>query len=103
MIDLPQDWKPWAVVAVLIAAGVWYLDRKAAAIGQGIAEAAPAVAAAVNPVNPDNLANKAVSAVGAAVSGQEDWTLGGWFYDLTHNDENQANAIGAIADKILLP
>jgi len=39
---------------------------------------------AVNPVNPENIFNRAVNNAGRSISGQSDWTLGGWIYDITH-------------------
>lgn len=41
---------------------------------------------AVNPLNPDNVFATAVNKAGAAVSHDRYWTLGGWFYDITHAD-----------------
>lgn len=48
------------------------------------AQAIAAVGQAVNPTSDKNLAYSGVNAVGSAVSGQSDWTLGGWLYDATH-------------------
>jgi hypothetical protein len=71
-----------AAVAVLGYVG-WKLS-KAAAAGAGVAaEAVQSVVAAVNPADEKNIVNRGVSAAGAAVTGDESWTLGGqlaeWF------------------------
>ena len=38
----------------------------------------------VNPSSPNNLINKGVDAVGEYLTGDKDFTLGGWIYDKTH-------------------
>lgn len=48
--------------------------------------AAVAVGEAVNPVSPNNLAYKGVTAMGTVFTGNKDFTLGGWIYDLTHDE-----------------
>lgn len=68
-------------LGTLAALGVlwWRRDAIAAAAGQ----AARTVGNAVNPASDQNLAHRAVSAVGAAVTGDDSWSLGGqlaeWF------------------------
>jgi hypothetical protein len=42
---------------------------------------------AVNPVNPNNVIYGGVNAVGGALSGNDDFSLGSWFYDVVHNEE----------------
>lgn len=42
---------------------------------------------AVNPASSDNLVNKAFESVGQSVTGDPNWTLGGWAYDWTHNPD----------------
>lgn len=39
-----------------------------------------------DPTSDKNLAYTGVNAVGAAVSGNKDFSLGGWFYELTHEE-----------------
>ncbi|WP_101675637.1 hypothetical protein [Alloalcanivorax mobilis] len=41
----------------------------------------------LNPANPGNVVNQTVNGVGQAVSGDTDWTLGGWLYEVTHPGE----------------
>lgn len=41
---------------------------------------------AVNPTSDKNLAYRGVNAVGAAVTGDDSFSLGSWFYDLTHRE-----------------
>ena len=67
----------YALLVLASAAAVYWLSRKAS-------DAVAAVGEAVNPLSSNNLANRAVTATGAALSGDEYWTLGGWFYDITH-------------------
>ncbi len=87
-----------------------FLNSKAAMIGVGVlaggvvlyfvgkklfsvaGDAAAAVGNAVNPVSHDNLANRAVGAVGSALSGDDEWTLGGWLFDVTHGGAYDPNA-----------
>lgn len=38
----------------------------------------------LNPANQDNIINRAFTDTVRSVSGVENWTLGGWIYDLTH-------------------
>ena len=54
---------------------IWWISRKAAA-------AAGVVVDAVNPASENNLANRAVTAAGQAVTGNENWTLGGAIFEL---------------------
>jgi len=49
-----------------------------------VKKAVEAAGDAVNPVDKDNIFHSGVNAVGAAVSGKEGWSLGGWVYDVTH-------------------
>lgn len=60
-------------IAVIGAAALYYTSKKAVDVGQ-----------AINPVNDDNIFASGVDAVGAKLSGNENWTLGGWIYDITH-------------------
>lgn len=39
---------------------------------------------AINPAADGNLINRGVSNIGQAITGQSNWTLGGWLYDVTH-------------------
>lgn len=83
-------------LALAGAAGfaLWYAYQKiTGAAGQAVekavtaaGEVADAVITGINPVNHDNIVNRAVSATGAAISGNDSWSLGTWVYDLTHSD-----------------
>lgn len=71
---------------ILILAGgavlvLWYTGYKAK---QTAASAAKTVGAAINPVSHDNIFNRGVNAVGAAISGDEHWTLGTQIYKWLH-------------------
>ena len=75
MIDI--DWK---TAAVLIVGGVVvYFIAK-----QQIAEGVTTAAKAVNPLDSSNIFNSAANATGAALTGNQSFSLGAWIYDLTH-------------------
>jgi len=70
-------------ILMIIGAGgllLWYLKNKTVEVVGDVAEA-------INPVNPDNIFNEGVNSVGSAISGDDDWSLGGWIYDITHDEE----------------
>lgn len=75
------------VALVLGAAGLvlGYLIYKSAKDGLA------AAAAAVNPLSDKNAAYTGVNAVGSAVTGDKDFSLGSWLYDV-FNDEYDPNA-----------
>lgn len=52
----------------------------------------------VNPASSGNIVNRAVTATGAAVTGDSNWTLGGWIYDLTHPAYDPNSKTPAAAD-----
>jgi hypothetical protein len=70
--------------AVLIGVGavaiiaLYYLGKREVTAAVGT------VADAINPVNDNNIFSSGVDAVGAKLSGDENWTLGGWIFDVTH-------------------
>lgn len=66
------------VGGVIVAVGVYVAQKKAK-------ETAEQALQAINPVNNDNVFNQGVSAVGRKLSGNSNWTLGGWIYDITHD------------------
>lgn len=76
----------------LAVAGVGYfLFRK---VASGASGAAAAAVDYVNPASSGNLVNRGVSAIGGALvsdtgpgrNADGSWTLGGWLYDITHDD-----------------
>lgn len=76
-----KAWHLQAAAAVAALAGLWYVSRR---VGAGISNGA------LNPASPNNLAYSAVNAIGGELAGTNgrnadgSWTLGGWFYDVTH-------------------
>lgn len=54
------------------------------AVGGVVTGTVKSVISAVSPWNEKNIINSTVNAVGAGLSGQKDFTLGGWIYDVTH-------------------
>lgn len=70
-------------ILMLLAAGgllLWYTKNK-------VVETVKTVGNAVNPVNPDNVFNQGVNKIGQEISGDKDFSLGVWIYDITHDDE----------------
>lgn len=69
------------VGGVLVVGLVWFLFRdKLAAVGT-----------ALNPASDRNLAYRGVNAVGSAVTGEPDFSLGSWLYDVFNVDANLAS------------
>lgn len=62
-------------------AGLGYLAyrRLAGAIDSG----------ALDPTNRNNVAYSGVNKVGEALTGEKGWSLGGWIYDITHQEETE--------------
>lgn len=67
------------VVGGAIVLGVLWLIY-----GNKLKQDAAAVGNAVNPASQTNIVNRGVTSVGVQLSGDPNWTLGGWIYDLTH-------------------
>jgi hypothetical protein len=73
---------PTTVAAITAAGIVVYMllkEEAAAVVG--------AVGDAIDPTNPNNIFHSGVNAVGENISGQKGWSLGGWIYDITHEQE----------------
>lgn len=73
------------VIVGVVGVGGWLLYKKGKEV---IPEAVTAVSSAVNPVNNQNIFAQAVNDAGAVLTSDENFSLGGWFYDLTHGDES---------------
>jgi len=73
------DTKAGLVVAVAAvgAVGLYVAEKKAR-------EAATAVGDAIAPTNPDNIFAAGVDSFGASLTGNENFKLGGWIYDVFH-------------------
>jgi hypothetical protein len=76
-------WLLYAAAVAAVGYVAWKVSKMAAQGATVATEAARSVVAAVNPADDRNLANRAVSAAGAAVTGNDSWSLGGqlaeWF------------------------
>ncbi len=77
------------VAYMALAAGVLFIGWKVyGAVTQTGASAAEAVKDVVtkdlNPASADNIVHRAVTSAGAAVTGDDSWTLGTWIYDKLH-------------------
>jgi len=78
--------KAGAVLALGVVAGIGVFMLK-----RTISDGAAAAAQSINPVNNDNIFNQGVAAVGQKISGNENWSLGGWIYDVVNGTpEEQA-------------
>lgn len=77
----------YAVVTVIAGVAIYFVAKK---IGGAAADAAQAVGDAINPTKDTNLAYRGVNAIGAAVSGDDSFSLGSWIYDITHPGEAEA-------------
>jgi len=79
MMKILLDTKAGAAIGLgLTAILAIYLFKK------NIADGAAAAAQSINPVNDENIFNQGVLAVGQKITGNQNWTLGGWIYDETH-------------------
>lgn len=106
-----EDIRMFVALAVLGGVGFWYLNRRmsqaASDLGQGVRDvwngatdaagrAASAVGTAVNPTSDQNLAYRGVNAVGASWSGDPNFSLGSWAYDVAPPESLLAKAGNAI-------
>lgn len=66
-----------AAVAVVGVAAIYLAEKKAR-------EAAADIGQAINPVNNDNIFASGVNSVGAKLTGDQNFKLGAWLYDITH-------------------
>lgn len=57
----------------------------------------------VNPANPNNFINQAVESAGQAITGDDNFTLGGWAFDWTHNDDGTQRALAGMTIPGTLP
>lgn len=74
----------YAVVALIAVGALYFLGKKLAG---SAGDAARAVGQAVDPTSDKNLAYRGTNAIGEALTGDKDFTLGGWLYDITHPNE----------------
>lgn len=65
-------------VGLVVLGGFAYLGAKKTR------ETAGEVGEAINPLNNDNVFASGVDAVGARLSGEANWSLGGWIYDVVN-------------------
>lgn len=64
-----------------------YIAGGLAVVGYLIYRKLPDVGNAVNPLNQENVFYEGVNAVGEKLSGDQDFSLGAWLYDITHPNE----------------
>lgn len=75
-----------AILALAGIAAVGVIVWRGSKLAGQAGDAITAAADKVNPANPDNVVNQAVTGIGKTVTGNENWTFGGWIYDMTHSD-----------------
>jgi hypothetical protein len=82
-------------LAVILVGGVayWFLSKKLGEAASAVSDAAQYV----NPASDKNIIYSGVNDVGSAISGDADFSLGSWFYDITHPNDpyNKAAPSGA--------
>lgn len=72
-------------VGLVAVVAVVYLTRRA---GAAVADAAAVVGDKINPYSSTNfLYDNVIGGLGRTLSGNENWSLGNWIYDLTHPDQ----------------
>ena len=74
------------VAMAVVGVGGFMLYRKARAVGSAAVDTAKEAAWAVTPWNNDNVIYGGVNSAGAAITGDNNFSLGGWIYDKTHSD-----------------
>ena len=78
----------WGLAGV---AGAYFLGKYIVKDAAGeVGEAAGRVGQAVNPTNPENVFYRGVNSIGAAISGDDNFNLGVWTYDILHPDQAAA-------------
>lgn len=81
----------WGIGIIVGGAVLYFISSRIfKGAGEAIGNVAKSVGTAINPVSDQNLAYRGVGAVGAAVTGDQYWTLGGAIYDLFHTDDASA-------------
>lgn len=90
MLNLPSDWKPYAVVLAGIALGIYFARKQLAS-----------VASAVNPLNANNAIYGALNKAGSMVTGDANFNAGGAWYELTH--PGTAAQVAALSGPIKWP
>lgn len=70
--------------AAVVFLAAWYLQSKLSNGGRILADAAGTVAPYINPADPNNIMYSGIGAVGTVISGDYDWSLGTWLYDVSH-------------------
>lgn len=77
----------YAVVTIIAGVAIYLVAKK---LGGAAADAAQAVGDAINPTKDTNLAYRGTNAIGAAITGDDSFSLGSWIYDVLHPGEAEA-------------
>ncbi len=81
------------VMLVGLGVGLPLLIYTAVKIG-GAKKAVAAGIDKINPASSNNFVNQGVESIGAKLTGDKDFTLGGWAYDWSHNDDGSLDKAG---------
>jgi len=73
------------IIAGVLGVGGYLLYKKGLDV---LPETVSQVSNAVNPLNDQNVFAEAVNDAGSILTQDENFSLGGWFYDVVHGDES---------------
>jgi hypothetical protein len=71
----------YVVVGAVAVGAIYWIGKR---FGDAAGKALAAVGTAVNPLSDQNLAYRGVNATGEAITGDPNFTLGGWLFDVFH-------------------
>lgn len=77
----------YAAAGIAVFYAAWRGYKNAAAFRDAALSTGAAVVDSVNPASDNNLVYSGVNSVGKVISGDKDFTLGGWIYDFTHPNQ----------------
>lgn len=76
------------LLGAAVLGGLYLVKRATAGVEQAAVWAGDAVQAIINPASDKNIFYGGANAIGGAIAGDTSgsWSLGGWIYDITHDD-----------------
>lgn len=84
---------------VMAVAVIYVVYNGKKAVSAVVDTAKNVVAKDLNPASDQNLAYRGVNKVGEAITGESNWTLGGWIYDITHSTSRaDIGRIGSVSE-----
>lgn len=84
----------YGVIAVAAVYAIYNAKKAAGAVAD---TAKQVITKDLNPASDQNLAYRGVNGLGAAITGDNSWSLGGWIYDITHPADVAATTGAATA------